>query len=344
MVMVQAPTRAHEPYHVRVEEYRSFRRDGYLLVRGLVAPDEAREWADFTDDMMAGRRAMPGLPSPPDDATEAERRHFYDRIHMPHRTCEIAERFLLHPRIVDVLEALIGPDILGLQTMLFFKQPGQGGQGFHQDSYYIPTQPDTLIGAWMAIDPADEENGCLWMTPGSQHEPIYPDCDGVTQQGDSILHDIEAVKSVSHPDVEINTLAQVALRYEEEEAIVAEPGDVVFFGGHVFHRSHRNNSARPRRAFVSHYCNARSRVAWDHGSNRAHYEGADASGAANHRHILARGSTHLPYAQPKFGTPCAANAPELYGERFDDNRVKSMMGDSAGFMVLVPHVDVEHDH
>ena len=75
---------------------------------------------------------MPGLPSPPAGATEAERRHFYDRIHMPHRTCELAERFLLHPRIVDVLEALIGPDILGLQTMLFFKQPGQAGQGFHQ--------------------------------------------------------------------------------------------------------------------------------------------------------------------------------------------------------------------
>jgi phytanoyl-CoA hydroxylase len=27
----------------------------------------------------------------------------------------------------------------------------------------------------------------------------------------------------------------------------------------------------------------------------------------NERHILARGRTHLPYAQPRFGTPCAAN-------------------------------------
>ncbi len=344
MILAESPTRAHEPYQVRVEEYKAFRRDGYLVVRGLVPPAEARAWAEFTDDMMAGRRVIPGLPAPPENATEAERTYFYDRIHMPHRACEIAERFLLHPRIVDVLEALMGPDILALQTMLFFKQPGQGGQGFHQDSYYIPTQPDTLIGAWMAIDPADEENGCLWMTPGSQHEPIYPDCDGVTQQGDTILRDIEAVKSVSHSDVEVNTLAQVALQYEREVPIPAEAGDVVFFGGHVFHRSHRNASARPRRAFVSHYCNARSRVAWDHGGNHAHYENADASGATNHRHILARGSTHLPYAQPKFGTLCAANAPELYGERFDDNRVKSMMGDDAGFMVLVPHEDVEHDH
>lgn len=344
MVLAEAATRRYETYQVRVEEYRAFRRDGYLVVRGLVAPEEAREWADFTDDMMAGRRTMPGLPSPPAEATAAERRHFYDRIHMPHRTSEIAERFLLHPRIVDVLEALIGPDVLCLQTMLFFKQPGRGGQGFHQDSYYIPTQPDTLIGAWMAIDPADEENGCLWMTPGSQHEPIYPDCDGVTQQGDTILSDIESIKSVSHPDVQVNTLAQIALRYDREVPIYAQPGDVVFFGGHVFHRSHRNNSDRPRRAFVSHYCNARSRVAWNHGGKRANYEGADGNVSRNHEHILARGATHLPYAQPKFGSLCAANAPELYGERFDDNRVKSMMGDDAGFMVLVPHEDVDHDH
>jgi len=128
MVLAETPARTHEPYQVRVEEYKTFRRDGYLVVRGLVAPDEARELADFTDDMMAGRRVMPGLPAPPANATEAERRHFYDRIHMPHRSCDIAERFLLHPRIVDVLEALIGPDVLGLQTMLFSSSPVRAGR------------------------------------------------------------------------------------------------------------------------------------------------------------------------------------------------------------------------
>ncbi|MDE2910246.1 MAG: phytanoyl-CoA dioxygenase family protein [Chloroflexota bacterium] len=164
MVLAEAPARAHEPYQVRVDEYKSFRRDGYLVVRGLVAPAEAREWAEFTDDMMAGRRAMPGLPTPPGDATEAERRGFYERIHMPHRTCEIAERFLLHPRVVDVLEALIGPDILALQTMLFFKQPGQSGQGFHQDSYY------TSYVKWICQKWADVQNGS-WDTTTMESQP-----------------------------------------------------------------------------------------------------------------------------------------------------------------------------
>ncbi|MCY4018485.1 MAG: phytanoyl-CoA dioxygenase family protein [Chloroflexi bacterium] len=341
MIEEQSLQRLHQPYQVSVDEYKAFRRDGYLVLRGLVAPDEVRQLAAYTEDLMAGRATLPGVPPPADDASDRERRLHYERVHMPHRTEEIAERFLLHPRVVDVLEALIGPDVLGLQTMLFFKQPGQAGQGFHQDSYYIPTQPDTLIGAWIAIDPANEDNGCLWITPGSQHEPIYPDCDGVTQQGDTILNDIESIINASHPDVEKNTLAKIALRYETEVAIPAQPGDVVFFGGHVLHRSHHNDSDKPRRAFVSHYCNARSRVPWNH---RGAYDGDEQGAAANYMHILARGATHLPYAQPRFGTLCAANAPELYGHRVDNHRVKSMMGDGNGFMVVVPHEDVDHDH
>jgi hypothetical protein len=53
---------------------------------------------------------------------------------------------------------------------------------------------------------------------------------------------------------------------------------------------------------VAHYCNARSYVPWNHGMP---YQGE----SGNYLHILARGSTHLPYAQPEFGTPCAANRP-----------------------------------
>ena len=134
MVLADFPERTHEQYQVRVEDYKAFRRDGYLKVSGLVAPDEVAELARFTDDMMAGSATLPGIAAPAAELSDAERRLYYERIHMPHRTLELAERFLLHPRIVDVLEALIGPDILALQTMLFFKQPGHAGQGFHQDS------------------------------------------------------------------------------------------------------------------------------------------------------------------------------------------------------------------
>ena len=75
---------------------------------------------------------------------------------------------------------------------------------------------------------------------------------------------------------------------------VLEPGDAVFVDGHVLHRSHANRSTtRSRRAFVAHYCNARSHVPWDD-------EPLAAGEVAIDRHILARGETHLPYARPRF--------------------------------------------
>ena len=224
------------------------------------------------------------------------------RVHMLHRREEIHERYMLHPRIVDVAAGLVGPDVLALQTMLFVKGPGSPGQGYHQDSYHIVTQPDTLVGAWVALDRADEENGCVWVTSGSQNEPVYPDADESRGHGgDAHLADIPSVAGADDPDEERNGLTPVAARYAgRERPGGARPGDAVFFGGHVLHRSHINRSAtRSRRAFVAHYCNARSFVPWDE-------DPLEVGRGCNDRHILARGSTHLPHATAWFGAPVTA--------------------------------------
>jgi hypothetical protein len=336
MAVAIEQTRTYDPYRVSVHEYVTFREQGFLAVRGLVPADDVQELNAHVDNLVAGKEQIPGVPLPPADLSPQEKFNYYHRIHMPHRVSPIHERFMLHPRILDVLEALIGPDVLALQTMLFFKQPGQMGQGYHQDAYYIPTLPDTLCGAWLALDPATEENGCMWMSVGSQHEPIYPDSDGTTPHGDRVLGDIEPIANASHPDESLNLLTQVARKYTEVKA-EAEPGDVIFFGGHIIHRSHENRSkTQSRRSFVAHYCNARSLVPWNHGQP---YEGD----SANYLHIMARGTTHLPYAQPHFDTPCAANRPDLYGARPAPAKPKAMMGSKTGLMILTAHEESDHE-
>lgn len=292
---------SRQPYRVSVSEYVRFHDEGFLIVRGLLNAAEVADIRQHSEDLMYGRVDVPGLepPAPGTSPEEMERR--YLRIHMLHRHLELHERYLLHPRVLDVMEALIGPDVMAMQTMFFIKAPGGDGQGYHQDSYYIPTYPDTLCGAWIAIDPADEENGCVWFTSGSQHEPIYPTEDRV-RQNHSNLDGLTIVENVSHTDTEVNTLSRIAQKYPgREQPGIVQPGDVVFFAGHVLHRSHRNQSkGRFRRAFVSHYANARSFTMW---GSKTRTE------ASNHQHILARGWTHLPFGQPRFGTPCAANQP-----------------------------------
>ncbi len=330
---VIASQKSYDPYPVSVQEYVTFREQGFLIIRGLISQEEVQEIRSHTDDLINGQVQIPGVQPPPADWDPDKKMSYWLRTHMLHRVLPIHEQFLLHPRILDVLEALIGPDVLALQTMLFFKHPGQPGQGYHQDSYYIPTFPDTLCGAWLAIDRADEENGCLWMTAGSQNEPIYPDSDGVSPNGQRELGDIKPIANASNTDEALNGLTPVAHKYPGKEVpAVVNPGDVVFFNGHILHRSHQNDSKdRTRRSFVSHYCNARSWVPWNHGES---YEGE----SANALHILARGATHFPYAQPRFGTACAASEPSKPVAKVR----QSMMPDNKGMLTLTDHGQEDH--
>ncbi len=334
---LRAEIGGYAPYRVSVNEYTAFREHGFVVVRGLISLVDVQELNDHMDDVLSGRESFPGVPPALSHLSANEIASYWERVHMLHRVSPLHERYLLHPRILDVLEAINGPDVLALQTMLFFKQPGQPGQGYHQDSYYITTLPDTLCGAWLALEPATEENGCMWMVGGSQCEPIYPDLDGVSDNGDWGLCDIEPIAGASHSDESLNRLARVARKYAGREVKVeAQPGDVVFFNGHILHRSHANRSqTQSRHTFVGHYCNARSLVPWNYKSNS--YEGD----SANYLHILARGSTHLPYAQPRFGTPCAANLPDLYGKRPSRTQPVSVVPADRGIRVLDPDLEDE---
>jgi ectoine hydroxylase-related dioxygenase (phytanoyl-CoA dioxygenase family) len=360
--LIERPDR----YRVSVAEYIKYREQGFLVVPQLVPPHEIEELRQHTDDLMQGRlpeqnRSMQerdtskdggvtcqGLEAPPEHLSPDEKAQFFLRIHMLHRKLELHERYLLHPRVLDVLESLIGPDVLALQTMLFLKPPGKPGQGWHQDSYYIPTTPDSLIGAWIAIDDCDELNGAMWMAVGSQHEPVYPPHEGYGH-GDRQLGDITTVGGVSNPNDHENDLAKVANKYPQV-MVEAKAGDVVFFHSHILHRSKKNFSTdRYRRSFVSHYCNARSFTQWggDQPFDDTHAAHCvdPVTGSTNGSHILARGNSHLPFASPRFGTPCAALLDPAERRRGSEYAAASMGDMDSGMMDTVPtDPNADHDH
>jgi phytanoyl-CoA hydroxylase len=367
--IVQLTKERADRYVVSVDEYVTFRRDGFLIVRGLYTPAEVAELRDHADDLMNGRlpeqqgmatlnadgtiadgTAQQELAPPPAHLTPEQKAEFWLRIHMLHRKLALHEKHLLHPRVLDVLEALIGPDVAALQTMLFLKGPGKPGQGFHQDSYYIPTYPDSLCGAWVAIDDVDEENGCMFFTPGSGHEPVYP-AEGGGAFGDGGLAGIKYIKGASETDDEKNDLYPIWKRkYNHEVAAVMKAGDVAFFNGHVLHRSHTNRSkTRFRRSFVGHYCNARAYTDWCAGievdSDNPYAPTAvdKATGSTNGSTILARGDTHMPFGKPRFLTPCAALVPDHIRKMHRRPGV-SMMGMPSGEMKASTHgSQEEHD-
>ena len=106
-----------------------FREQGFLVIKGLLPLDDVREMNEHMDDLIAGRKSIDGALIMKNLGQTSARSTDWLRVHMLHRLSPLHERFLLHPRVLDVLEALIGPDVLALQSMLFFKQPGQPGPG-----------------------------------------------------------------------------------------------------------------------------------------------------------------------------------------------------------------------
>ncbi|UVI30223.1 phytanoyl-CoA dioxygenase family protein [Paenibacillus spongiae] len=289
-------SREHQDRHlVGVKEYAQYHRDGFLKVEGLLSKDDVGMLFNLAEEQRLGIKSDK-KDAPGDNPLDGEFASA-TRVHMLSRVNADAERGMLNPRVLDVIEALIGPDVYALQSMMFLNPPGRGGQGWHQDSYYIKTHPDTLIGAWIALEEVDEENGCLWVAPGSNHEPIYPPAGhggGNVHAVDAFV-DLTAVENVSHIDDEVNTLSKVVAQYPPPISVPMKAGDVLFFHSHLFHRSFPNRTTdRYRRSYVCHYCNARSWVPWDHDG----YEGD----SGNYRQILARGTTHHPYAEPAYGT------------------------------------------
>ena len=351
-----------------VEQYLTYMTKGFLVVPQLISPEEIQELRQHTDDLMQGKLpeqnremqerdvnrdngvSVQGLEAPPAHLSPEEKAQFFLRIHMLHRQLELHERFMLHPRVLDVLESLIGPDVLALQTMLFLKPPGKPGQGWHQDAFYIPTIPDTVIGAWIAIDDSDEQNGAMWFAQGSQVEPIYPPgADSPYGHGQEDLQGIAYVNGTSDPDDDKNDLSKIAAKYPQV-LCSAKAGDVVFFGSHVLHRSKKNWSQdRTRRSFVSHYCNARAFTQWggEAPSNDPHAATTvdPETGMTNGSHILARGDSHLPFSKPRFGTPCAALMSHEERRAQRAFAMASMADMGSGMMGTVEtSPNAEHDH
>jgi ectoine hydroxylase-related dioxygenase (phytanoyl-CoA dioxygenase family) len=131
--------------------------------------------------------------------------------------------------------AVLGPDVDCFLSQFIFKNPGAVGQPWHQDSYYFPFEPDRQVGVWIAVTEATEDNGPLWVLPGSHTEPVH---DHVPDEREEAL--VGYVEIVDH---DMADAVQVLL----------DPGDVLLFDSHLMHRSTDNASDRRRAAMVYHY-------------------------------------------------------------------------------------------
>ncbi len=92
-----------------------------------------------------------------------------------HDRCATIWDMATNPRILDLVQDLIGPDIVVWGTHFFCKMPGDGkAVAWHQDATYWPLTPTRTVTAWIAIDDADLGNGAMQVIPGSHRHGALP--------------------------------------------------------------------------------------------------------------------------------------------------------------------------
>jgi ectoine hydroxylase-related dioxygenase (phytanoyl-CoA dioxygenase family) len=231
------------------DQAQIYRDNGYLIVPDLFSAAAIDELRAETVSIFRGHRGpVAGLLNVDSKVSDAEVLRKYLAIHFPHKISPVIERCLSHPGVVDVLTKIIGPNVKCMQSMLFVKGPGKPGQSWHQDEYYIPTRDRSLGAAWIAIDDATVENGCLWIVGGSHRSGII-------------------ARRVPGRNLEFAEADTLDLAAQDEARCVpveVKSGSVVFFHGYVFHSSRRNKTADCfRMALVNHYMSAESMLPWD---------------------------------------------------------------------------------
>ncbi len=107
-----------------------------------------------------------------------------------------------HPRIVDAVADLLGPDVVCWGSHFFCKMPHDGKRvPWHQDSTYWPLSPTKTVTVWLAIDDADPENANMKFIPRSHLHGLI-DYDE-TQEADTVL-DLAVRNPHSYGDGEID--------------------------------------------------------------------------------------------------------------------------------------------
>ena len=214
--------------HLSEAQTQAYWRDGYLFPCPAIPAEEARaartELEEIERDYLDA-----GLPLP---------LNTYKRVNS-HVVMPMTARIAKDPRVLDVVEGILGPDIMIFSAEFFIKEPRTSQiVSMHQDlTYWGLGAIDGLVTAWIALSPATPASGCMDFVQGSHKNAILEHED--TFDENNLLSRGQEVK--------------VDVAPEDKTAIEIHPGQMSLHHGLTIHGSGPNSSDDRRIALVVRY-------------------------------------------------------------------------------------------
>lgn len=210
------------------KDIANYKRDGYVLVENLF---NEREVAALLAAIEDGGRIQHSIRELSDTSGKKARLALWHEL-----GDDIWAAVSTNPRLVNNIRMLLREEIAFYHGKVMLKEPRTGGAWeWHQDFGYWYTVGfafPRLMSAFVALDPATEENGCLQVLRGSHLLGCLPHFK-VTEQ------------YAADPD-RVKLLEPLF----ERVPVRMTPGSVLFFHANLLHTSGPNTSDKPRRSFI----------------------------------------------------------------------------------------------
>ena len=222
------------------DEVARYRREGYLVVEGLIAPETLAELRRVTDEIVATARGVTRHTKVLDlEPSHTPERPRVRRLKSPHLAHPFYWDIAGHPPIMAALTPLIGSNIrVRPGGKVNLKSAGYGAAvEWHQDWAFYPHTNDDVLAVGILLDDMDEHNGPMMVLPGSHHGPIHDHhADGTFCGGID--------------------LTRTPLDLSGAVALIAPAGSITIHHARLVHGSAVNRSDRPRRLLLFEYAAA----------------------------------------------------------------------------------------
>ena len=234
------------PKTLTPDQVQAYHQDGVLFPLPLLTEEEVAYFRSLYEEFQRylGRKYK---------STRKSQCHLHFKW-----VCDLAT----HPKLLDVVGDIIGPDIL-IHSSTFFAKDAKDEMfiSWHQDSHYWGLSEPRLVSAWIALTESNTGNGCLRVLPGTQTRKF----DHLAQRDENNM---------------LGTGLTVSEYLDEKAAvdIVLQPGEVSFHHANIIHGSKPNTSTSPRIGFAVRYVSTAVKQERGHhevilarGEDRYHY-------------------------------------------------------------------------
>jgi ectoine hydroxylase-related dioxygenase (phytanoyl-CoA dioxygenase family) len=204
------------------EAVATYERDGYTFpVAVLEAGEVARFRAAYDEYERSLGERLASVPP----------RDRYVFFAETHAYLPWAFELASHPRVLDAIESILGPDLMVWDSRWFTKKPHDPTYiTWHQDGTYWALDPPKVCTAWIALSRSNEANGAMKVIPGSH-------------LGEDLPH-----RDTFADDNALARGQEIAVEVDEAQAVplVLEPGQMSIHHIGVVHGSEPNRSDEPR--------------------------------------------------------------------------------------------------